>query len=210
MKVPATFNFENSLWLSGKDYIVGIDEVGRGAWAGPLVSAAVIFPKNYSRRIKYFDSKLIAAKERERLVKIIEKDCLSLGIGETSVEEINNFGLTTATQLSYERAIASLTYLPEHYLIDAFYIKSLPKEQQTPIIHGDLLCSSIAAASIVAKVYRDSLMRSLAKTYRGYKFARNKGYGTRDHQEAISKFGFTDIHRVNYDLQFLKQALVNG
>lgn len=202
-KVPATFNFENSLWNKNKKYIVGIDEVGRGAWAGPLVAAAVIFPQNYYSEVNFYDSKLLNPFQRQELSEIIKDQSLSFGIGQVEVEEVNSLGLTKATQKAYQRALENLSLTPDHYLIDAFYLKKIKKTVQTPIIHGDYLCSSIAAASIVAKVYRDSLMTSLSNFYPNYFFDLNKGYGTKHHQEAILKHGLTPIHRINYDLKIL-------
>lgn len=203
-KTAATFDFEKNLWQQNKNYIVGIDEVGRGAWAGPLVAAAVILPTNFKPRFKLFDSKLIPALERARLAKLIEKHALSLGIGWSEVWEIEKHGLTMANQLAYDRALNKLKLTPDHYLIDAFWIKSLPKEVQTPIIHGDSLSASIAAASIVAKVFRDNLMTQLHKIYPSYQLHRHKGYGTANHQKAIREFGLSDIHRHNYDLRILR------
>ncbi len=203
-KVPATFDFEKSLWNKNKEYIVGIDEVGRGAWAGPLVAAAVIFPKNYNCRYKLFDSKLLNFLQREELAKTIQKEALCFGIGQTEVGEIEKLGLTQATQLSYMRALGKLDCQPDHYLIDAFYINSLERQNQTAIVHGDYLCASIAAASIVAKVFRDDLMRKFPQEYQPYKFDRNKGYGTKEHQEAILEIGLSDAHRSNYNLKILQ------
>lgn len=204
MKVAATFDYENILWKQNKKYLVGIDEVGRGAWAGPLVAAAVIFPQNYTTTTKYFDSKLLNFQQRELLDKIIRQESACFGIGQVSVSEIEKMGLADATQLAYARAVAKLSLEPEHYLIDAFYITSLDKNNQTPIIHGDLLSGSIAAASIVAKVYRDYLMKTLPPTYAPYKFNNNKGYGTPQHQDAIRRYGLSDLHRHNYNLKILQ------
>ncbi len=203
-KAPATFEYEKSLWSQNKKYIVGIDEVGRGAWAGPLVAAAVIFPENYKTRRSFYDSKLLNFSEREKLAKIIKKEALCVGIGEVEVVEVENLGLTSATQLAYSRALSQLSFRPEHYLIDAFYLSSLDKTNQTPIVHGDYLCSSIAAASIVAKVYRDNMMIEKAPAFPVYGFEVNKGYGTIAHQEAIKRFGLSNIHRKTYNLKILK------
>ena len=203
-KVPATFDFEKSLWNKNKEYVVGIDEVGRGAWAGPLVAAAVIFPKNYSSKVLYYDSKLLQSYKREALAEVIQKDATSFGVGQVEVGEIEKLGLTQATQLSYLRALEKLNCQPDHYLIDAFYINSLDKQNQTPIVHGDYLCASIAAASIVAKVFRDDLMRQFPQEYQPYKFDRNKGYGTKEHGTAILKIGLSDAHRSNYNLKILQ------
>ncbi len=202
-KVPATFNLENSLWKNNKKYIVGIDEVGRGAWAGPLVAAAVIFPEYYFSKTAYYDSKLLAHRERETLDQTIRNESVCWGIGEVSVKEIDRLGLSQSTQLSYQRALKNLPVQPDHYLIDAFYINFLEKTKQTPIVHGDYLCSSIAAASIVAKVYRDNLMVKLSQQYPNYFLEKHKGYGTKDHQRAILESGLTDVHRVNYKIRIL-------
>ncbi|HSX58231.1 MAG TPA: ribonuclease HII [Candidatus Saccharimonadales bacterium] len=201
-KVAATFNFEKPHW-NDKKLVVGIDEVGRGAWAGPLVAAAVILPINFHPRFKLYDSKLIDSVERKRLSKLISKHAVSFGIGWSEVSEIENLGLTAANLLAYQRALEQLTSPPDHYLIDAFKIPSIDISLQTPIIHGDRLSASIAAASIVAKVYRDELMIELNDSYPEYSLNRHKGYGTKLHQEAILKFGLTDIHRATYDLAIL-------
>ncbi|HEY4694904.1 MAG TPA: ribonuclease HII [Candidatus Nanoarchaeia archaeon] len=202
-KVAATFDFENSLWRAGYDFIVGIDEVGRGAWAGPLVAAAVIFPKDYKTKVDFFDSKLLTDSKRKQLAKIIKKEAVCFGLGIAGVEEIVRLGLGKATQLAYRRALKGLNCQPDHYLIDAFYIKSLAKKNQTPIIHGDSLCASIAAASIVAKVYRDRLLGALGRLLPSYGLSKNKGYGTAFHKKAIRQFGLSGLHRTNYHLKFL-------
>jgi ribonuclease HII len=204
MKVSATFEFENLLWSSNKNIVVGIDEVGRGAWAGPLVASAVVFPKNYQTTKKYFDSKMLNSTQREALAEIIATESISYGVGQASVSEINELGLTLATQTAYLRSIEALNCKPDHFLIDAFYIQTLEKSFQTPIVRGDSLCSSIAAASIIAKVYRDNLMRELGYSFPEYGLGQNKGYGTKIHQEAIKKHGLSPIHRVNYNLQILQ------
>jgi len=203
LKVPATFEFENSLWKQDKKYIVGIDEVGRGAWAGPLVAAAVIFPKNFVTKAKLYDSKLLTSLQRENLSEYILRSCLSVGFGQCDVAEIVKYGLSKATQMAYERALEKISLVIDHYLIDAFYVKSIPKVNQTPILHGDYFCGTIAAASIVAKVYRDNLMKELGKSYLDYNFHLNKGYGTRSHRDAILKFGLSPVHRTNYNLKIL-------
>ncbi len=202
-KVAAGYEYENLHWTANK-LVVGIDEVGRGAWAGPLVAAAVILPLNFKPRYKLYDSKLIDVTERKRLSKLIKKHAVSFGIGWSEVSEIEKLGLTAANLLAYERALEQLTSAPDHYLIDAFKIPSLDNSLQTPIIHGDTISASIAAASIVAKVYRDELMIELNDSYPDYQLNRHKGYGTKLHQEAILKHGLTDIHRANYDLAILR------
>lgn len=203
-KVAATFDYEKNLWNKNKKYVVGIDEVGRGAWAGPLVAAGVVFPENYQTKIRFYDSKLLTPIEREKLVGVISQEAQYFGIGQVSVSEIEMLGLTQATQLAYNRVLKKLDCRPEHYLIDAFYLNSRGKNRQTPLIHGDYLCSSIAAASIVAKVFRDKLMARIAVKYPKYGFEMNKGYGTVFHQEAIKRFGLSAIHRSTYNLKVLQ------
>lgn len=202
-KVPATFDFEKSLWAKKLNYVVGLDEVGRGAWAGPMVAAAVIFPANIALQFQLFDSKMLTSEKREYLSEQIIKQALSYGIGQVEAYEIEKMGLAKANQIVFFRALAKLTQKPDHYLVDAFLLKFIQTIKQTPVIHGDQFSASIAAASIVAKNYRDKLMIQLAIDYPNYSFEQHKGYGTKSHQEAIRNFGLTDIHRKNYQLKFL-------
>lgn len=202
-KVPATFEFEQSLWKNQFNYVVGLDEVGRGALAGPLVAAAVIFPKNFSTSFDLFDSKMLTAKVRQLLSAQIITAALGFGIGQVDTLEIEKMGLAKANQVAFFRALEKLLVKPDHYLVDAFYLKFIAKVKQTPIVHGDQFSASIAAASIVAKVYRDQIMTNFASLYPNYNFDLHKGYGTKFHQEAIKNLGLTEIHRKNYQLKFL-------
>lgn len=202
-KVPATFEIEKSLWKQNLNTIAGLDEVGRGAWAGPMVAAAVIFPKNIQLEFELHDSKMLSPKKREVLSDQITSLALGIGIGQVEVEEIEKMGLAKANQIVFFRALEKLTHKPDHYLVDAFILKFITKIKQTPIIQGDKLSASIAAASIIAKNYRDKLMIKLSDSYPKYDFASHKGYGTKIHQEAINTYGFTEIHRKNYQLKFL-------
>lgn len=172
--------------------ICGVDEVGRGAWAGPLVAGAVILSKRlYGLR----DSKLLTAKEREKLSKKIKRNCI-WGIGEVSVKELDHLKLTKATQLVFNRAIKALKRKIDFILVDAFKIDSpIPYRA---LKKGDMTCSSIAAASIIAKVYRDKIMRQLDKKIKGYYFRTHKGYGTRLHQRRLNKLGPSAVHRRYY------------
>ena len=205
MTQPATFNIEKGFWNSGVNDIAGVDEVGRGAWAGPVVAAAVIFPKKVKIPEDLFDSKSISPRRREYLSKVIYKHAKSIGIGSIDVAEINKRGIGSATHKAFREAIKSLSSVPESILVDAFYIKHLRKSIQRPIKKGDSICASIAAASIVAKVYRDRLMKKLSSKYPVYRFAKNKGYGTAYHMSAIAAYHFTDIHRVSFNLSYLIQ-----
>lgn len=202
MKVAANFSYERKLWGKGIRFIAGIDEVGRGAWAGPVVAAAVVFPSFFDPNFDLFDSKLLSPKQREELAEKI-KDVAAVGIGVVGIPTINKFGIGRATQKAFRKAVCSLACECQHYLIDAFYIRYWPRENQLPIKKGDRICASIAAASIVAKVYRDNLMRELANKYPKYGLDAHKGYGTAFHQEQIRKYRLSGIHRKSFNLSFL-------
>lgn len=195
-----TFDEEKAFWNQGYNYIAGIDEVGRGCFAGPVVTAAVILPKNFSGVGTVNDSKVLSAKKRKLLAELIKKEALAYSIAEISVSIINNVGIGKATQQAFRKAITDLSIKPEYILIDAFYIEELDRKNQKPIIHGDGLSVSIAAASIIAKVYRDELMQQLHQQYKDYDFFTNKGYGTKKHREAIKKYGLCDLHRKSFNL----------
>lgn len=198
--VFASLNFESKLWDSGKTLICGIDEVGRGCFAGPVVIGAVVFSKKDNIPEGLADSKLLKPTERVRLSKLIQESASCFAIAEIDVNTINRVGIGEATQIGFRKVLTLLTKKPDHLLIDAFLIKDISKEIQTPIIHGDRLSASIAAASIIAKVYRDDLMVQLDKQYPGYGFSKHKGYGTKEHQEAIHSFGLSKLHRTSFNL----------
>lgn len=204
----ATFAYELKLWQEGFQRVVGLDEVGRGAWAGPVVAAAVVFPPYVDFPEPLFDSKLLTNRKRCRLAKAIEKHALSLGVATIDVSVINRVGVGRATQFAFRKALRLLGVQPDFYLIDAFYVKYLPRGKQKPIKKGDQCCASIAAASIVAKVYRDKLMRRLHFRFSQYGFGRHKGYGTQKHQRAITELGVLPIHRKNYS--WIKTRLEQG
>lgn len=201
-----TFNEENQLWASGYKHIAGVDEVGRGCFAGPVVTAAVILPQHFTSPKPINDSKKLSPKIRTELAEVIKQQAIAFAIAEVSVEVINAIGIGRATQQAFVQAIKKLTKKPDHILIDAFYIVDLPKANQKPIIRGDGISISIAAASIIAKVYRDELMGKLHEKYKPYDFVTNKGYGTKKHREAIGQFGLCPIHRKSFNLsKFLHQ-----
>lgn len=191
LRIPKTHH-EDFLREKGFKIICGLDEVGRGAWAGPLVASAVILNKRlYGLR----DSKLLTAKEREKLARKIRASS-KVGIGEVSVNEVNNLKLTKATQLAFSRAVKRLGRSPDYILSDGFKFNSpIPCRA---LKKGDMVCSSIAAASIIAKVYRDRLMRQLDKKVKGYYFSKHKGYGTRLHRARLRKLGPSSVHRKYY------------
>lgn len=197
--VYPTLDFESQLWAMGYTNVAGVDEVGRGCFAGPVVSAAVVFPPNSKIPEGIADSKLLAPAKREYLAEKIKEEAV-WSIGEVEVEVINQIGIGKATQQSFVKAVKSLSSEPDFILIDAFYIQALSKEKQKAVRDGDKVCLSIAAASIIAKVYRDKLMVELANRYPGYGFASNKGYGTKTHREALKSFGLSGIHRTSFNL----------
>lgn len=195
-----TFEHESKHWNRGLDYVAGVDEVGRGCFAGPVVAAAVVLPQGFSGTNEINDSKLLSPKKREKLAEIIKKHALSFSIAEIPVPVINEIGIGRAAQEAFTKAVNGLKKAPQHILVDAFRIRSFAPHIQTPIIHGDRISISIAAASIIAKVYRDELMQKLHEQYKTYDFFTNKGYGTKKHREAITKFGLCDQHRTSFNL----------
>lgn len=198
--IKPTFDEEKLLWRKGIRFIAGVDEVGRGCFAGPVVAAAVILPSNFDATDEINDSKLLTHEKRCKLAEIIKKYAINFSIAEISVEIINQIGIGKASQQAFYRAIQLLTVKPDFILIDAFYIHNLNKKNQKPIVHGDRLSISIAAASIIAKVYRDELMANIHAEYPSYDFHQNKGYGTKKHREAIKKYGLSKLHRSSFNL----------
>lgn len=181
-------------------YICGIDEVGRGPLAGPVVAGAVILPKDC--HILYLnDSKKLTEKKREELYDVIMQEAVSVGIGYASHARIDEINILQATYEAMREAVSKLTVVPDLLLNDAVTIPQL-EMKQVPIIKGDAKSISIAAASIVAKVTRDRLMVEMDKQYPGYHFAENKGYGSQAHVEALKKYGPTPIHRRSFIKNF--------
>jgi ribonuclease HII len=180
--------------------VCGVDEVGCAPLAGPVVAAAVILPaKGLPRKLAMLinDSKIVPAPKREAAAAALPEYCV-ISVGEASVEEIDTLNIYHARMLAMRRAVAGLTRAPELALIDG---NATPKElacKSRPIVDGDAKCLSIAAASIVAKVFRDAYMRHLSETFPGYGWETNVGYGTRDHRQAITKLGLTPHHRRSF------------
>lgn len=178
------------------DYICGIDEVGRGPLAGPVVACAMVLPKDC--RILYVnDSKKLSEKKREELDEIIRKEAVSYSYGMCSAEVIDEINILQATYQAMREAVGKLSVVPEILLNDAVTIPGLSLKQ-VPIIHGDAKSISIASASIVAKVYRDRMMDEYDAVYPGYGFSKNKGYGTAAHMEALRLQGPCPIHRLTF------------
>ena len=193
---------EHELRLSalGFRYIAGIDEVGRGPLAGPVTAAAVVMPEEIPET--WFglirDSKQVSAERREFACEQIYLHAWAVGVGSASSTEIDSIGIVPATRLAMTRALDDLDTAPDHLLIDALELPDVDLPQ-TPIIKGDAISISIAAASIVAKVTRDRLMaESFEPRHPGYGFARNKGYGTAEHMEALRTLGPCPIHRYSF------------
>ena len=187
--------FETELYNKGINFIAGIDEVGRGPLVGPVVTAAVILPKDfYDERIN--DSKKLTEKKRELLYDVIMENAISVGIGISSEDVIDEINILNATKRAMLEAVNNLSVKPEHLLIDA--VKLNTDIPQTSIIKGDAKSESIAAASIIAKVTRDRMMIELDKIHPEYDFKHNKGYGTKKHIEAIRKYGIIKEHRKTF------------
>lgn len=199
--ITPTLDIEKKLWNSGYTYICGLDEVGRGSFAGPICVGAVVFPKDGSVPDGVMDSKLLKPKIRERLTEEIKKCALSWSVAQINVPIINKIGIGKATQMAFRKSIKLLSLKPDFILIDAFYIKHLNRKRQKAVKDGDKICVSISAASIIAKVHRDKLMKKLHFKYPKYGFGKHKGYGTKRHQEAIKKYGLSRIHRTSFNLQ---------
>ena len=201
-QIPAAPNleFESVLWRQRIHLTAGLDEAGRGAWAGPVAAAAVILPDDAKITEKLYrvrDSKELTPLERERLADRIQIYALAYATGLASAEEIDTIGILPATRIAMTRALAGLANRPDHLLIDALFLPDLAIPQ-TSLIKGDQRSLSIAAASILAKTARDALMRAFDHEYPPYGFARHKGYGTRSHREAIERIGPCAIHRMSF------------
>jgi len=188
--------YEEELEKKGIKYIAGVDEVGRGPLVGPVVTACVILPTGYTLE-GLTDSKKLSLKKREMYFDIIMKDALSVSIGIKDEKVIDEVNIYEATKLAMYDAINNSTIKPEHVLIDAMKLEKLDIPS-TSIIKGDLKSITIAAASVIAKVTRDRMLVELDKKYPEYGFAKNAGYGTKQHIEAIEKYGIIKEHRKTF------------
>lgn len=190
-------DFESQLWKQYR-YIAGIDEVGRGALAGPVVTAAVVLPTHFSSQLlpNINDSKLLTSNKRLQLAQLISQHAIYTSINTTSVSIINRLGINKAIFISMRKSLKQLPHC-DHVLVDGYRIPHLPRlsNHQTPIIKGDSISISIAAASILAKVYRDHLMDQLHLQIPHYFWNQNKGYGTTKHAQALQQYGPTQYHR---------------
>ena len=207
-------SFESKARGCGYRMIAGIDEAGRGPLAGPVVAAAVILPPGYEQGdtlvqgVPITDSKKLSPRQRERLYEVIERDAVSIGIGVVEAPVIDAVNILQATLLAMKDAVLELSPSPDYLLIDGLNRIDLVIPQET-IIRGDSLSLSVASASIVAKVSRDRLMEMYHRQFPQYNFLRNKGYGTREHREAILKFGRSKIHRRSFRVAGIDGLPVN-
>ena len=205
-----SLQYERVLWQQGVKGIVGIDEVGKGAWAGPLTVVAAVIPQD-KRIYKVRDSKLLKEDERESLYSRISEWCKSWSVGHASNDECDELGMSGAQKLAVQRAIEGLSIKGDHFLIDGkwdFVGHLVGVDNVTKIIKGDTKCLSIASASVLAKVTRDRMMRDFHMQFSQYKFDDNKGYPSPYHIEALNNFGPCDIHRKSW--AFMDQLTAHG
>ncbi|HFI0794984.1 TPA: ribonuclease HII [Streptococcus suis] len=204
-RLEAMLSYEKALYENGMEFIAGIDEVGRGPLAGPVVAAAVILPKGC--KIRYLnDSKKIPKSKHESIYQEVMERAVAVGVGIKDAAVIDQVNIYEATKLAMLEALGKLGQKPDHLLIDAMKLDTpIP---QTSIIKGDANSLSIAAASIVAKVTRDKMMADYDKEFSGYGFAKNAGYGTAEHLDGLNKLGITPIHRKTFEP--IKSMLAGG
>jgi ribonuclease HII len=208
-----TLEFEQALWNGGFSCVAGIDEAGRGAWAGPVAAAVVILPRPELARARTArlsdrgealrgvrDSKQMTPLAREAWAPRIKEIALAWGVGFASAEEIDTIGILPATKLAATRAIESLSLSPDYLITDYLIFPKIPLPQ-TALVKGDRRSLTVAAASVLAKTARDALMRELDGKYPGYDFARHKGYGTPQHRAALAEWGMCSIHRKSFAIK---------
>ncbi len=194
-KLKCTLNYEKLAWAAGAQLVAGVDEVGRGCLFGPVVAAAVILKPDY--RIRGLrDSKLLDRKTREKLAPRIRENCLAWAVASVDVAIIDQINIYWASKRAMEEAVAKLAPAPDHLLVDALRLGCLC--DQTAILHGDAVSASIAAASIVAKVERDAMIREFDAIYPGYGLSSNVGYRSPIHLKALKEKGPTPLHRMSF------------
>lgn len=198
-----SLKLERRLSKKGFRFIVGLDEAGRGALAGPLVSAAVIFdPRERKKTLKGVrDSKLLTEKKREKLFTLIVKNCLYWKTARVSEKIIDKIGISKANRLIFKKVIKNLVKKPDFILVDGRINLNSLKIPYQSIVKADKKIFSCAAASILAKVFRDRLMKKLDKKYPVYGFRKNKGYGTKEHYQKLRKYGPSSCHRKSFRLK---------
>lgn len=201
MRISPDLSLETPLWQAGLNRLAGLDEAGRGAWAGPVYAAAVVLPpigeELLARLPGVRDSKLMTARQRAAWAEVIRATAAAWGVGWATNAEIDAQGILPATRLAMQRAIEQLAWPPEHLLIDALRLPALDLPQ-TALVRGDQRSLSIAAASVLAKTARDAFMTGLESQYPGYGFAAHKGYGTARHRRALIELGPCPQHRFSF------------
>ena len=201
-RLQAMLTHERRLWDSGRSLIAGVDEVGRGPLAGPVVAAAVILPHDFDV-LGIDDSKKLSPKKREELAEVIREKALAWSVGWVGPERIDEINILEATKEAMTQAVQGLSLQPDHVLIDGNFTVRALALPQTAIVKGDANSTSIAAASILAKVTRDRYMEEMDAVYPGYAFASNKGYGTKAHYDGLKAQGPTPIHRRSFISDYL-------
>ncbi|MFA4917409.1 MAG: ribonuclease HII [Syntrophales bacterium] len=199
-------DFEERAYQKGYKFIAGIDEAGRGPLAGPVVAAAVVLPPGY-RNSEINDSKQLSAKKREKLYEIIKRDALSVGVDVVGSSVIDTVNILKATLMAMKEAVLELTISADYLLIDGIHRIAVNIPQET-IVKGDCRSISVASASIIAKVSRDRIMEIYHRQFPQYNFLHNKGYGTREHREAIGKYGCCKIHRRSFKVKGIRSPQV--
>ncbi len=185
----------------------GLDEAGRGCLAGPVVAAAVILPKDFHDKL-LTDSKQLNAKQRQQLIDVVKTYAIDYAIAEVDHETIDQINIYKASVMAMHRAVDQLKIKPEHLLVDGNRFISYPFVQHTCIVKGDSKYFSIAAASILAKTYRDEWMKNAALQYPGYGWERNAGYPTIEHRKAVLSLGPTEIHRKTFRVEIKEKKLI--
>ncbi|MGB5217817.1 MAG: ribonuclease HII [Smithella sp.] len=196
--------FEKIAREDGYQLVAGVDEAGRGPLAGPVVAAAVIFPPDYMNA-EINDSKQLSASQREKMYGIIEQDAVAVGMRVVDADVIDKVNILRASLGAMREAVLELSTSPDFLLVDGVHRIPIITPQK-PLIKGDSLSVSIAAASIIAKVTRDRIMEMYHRQFPQYNFRKNKGYGTKEHIKAIREFGICKIHRQSFHVKNLKQA----
>lgn len=193
-------NYEKALWLGGVLHVAGLDEAGRGCWAGPLYAASVILPPEEAiveRLHGVRDSKQMTSRQRSYWAEQIKINALAWGVGTASNQEVDRMGVVAATRLAMQRALGKLNPPPQHLLLDYLLLPEVDLPQ-TSLVRGDSQSLCIAAASVLAKTARDARLFAMDKKYPGYGFAQHKGYGTTRHRQALHDLGVSPIHRLSF------------
>jgi len=200
-RLQRLYDYERKLMQKGYTLVAGVDEAGRGPLAGPVVAAAVILALD-TRIHGLNDSKKISEKKREKIYEDIKNCAIAFAYDVIDEKYIDKYNILNATLLAMKNAVNKLSIKPEYILVDAVKIPGIDILQES-VIHGDSICACIAAASIIAKVERDKIMRKYDQLYPQYGFSRNKGYGTKEHINSIKNYGFCPIHRKSFSIRGL-------